>query len=172
MSRESNGLNAPAVAASSREQPEWNLKKNVLLIDADADSVGVVVEAAAQTGQAVRLAATSRDAFRILRGEIAEVDAVILDVDPGAHAMALLEALNGCDARPPVIVVTALEEEYMKSIAARHGASACVGKPLTVEKMRFTLAHLPRDVRSGGCSCDAWGHVHETPASHACCVSA
>lgn len=148
------------------------MKRNVLLIDADADSVGVVVAAAAKTGQAVRLAATSRDAFRILQAEMGELDAVVLDMDPGAHAMALLEAIAGYDARPPVIVVTALEEEYMKSIAARHGASACVGKPLTVEKMRFTLAHLPRDVGRGGCSCDAWGHVHETPAPRACCVAA
>jgi DNA-binding response OmpR family regulator len=68
-----------------------------------------------------RLAKTSREAFEILKREIRRLDIVIVDVDPGAHGLALLEAISGCAERPPIIVVTALEETYMKPITAEHG---------------------------------------------------
>jgi DNA-binding NtrC family response regulator len=103
------------------------MKENVvLLVDADGDSVGIVLEAAARIGHTARLAKTSREAFEILKREIRRLDIVIVDVDPGAHGLALLEAISGRAERLPIIVVTALEETYMKPITAEHGATACL----------------------------------------------
>jgi DNA-binding NtrC family response regulator len=139
------------------------MKNNlILLVDADADSAGVVLEAAARTGHGMRLVKTSRDAFRILKDEIEQLDAVIIDVDPGAHGLALLEAISGLDEKPAVIVLTALEEIYMKPIATRHGAAACMGKPISIEKLKSKLEQIPRAVaKKQGCSCDLWGHPCE-----------
>lgn len=136
------------------------MTKNILLLDADSDSLGVLARAAALTGHAVQLATRSEDAFRILSCNFDDIDVVVVDADPGTHAMVLVEAINGCEQRPPVIVLTALEEKYMKTVSADHGAAACLGKPLAVEKIKSTLDHLARTPqRRRACSCDAWGHV-------------
>jgi DNA-binding NtrC family response regulator len=136
------------------------MKENlILLVDADADSVGDVLEAAAHTGHAVRLVKTSRDAFKILHDAIDQIEVAIVDVDPGAHGLALLEAITGREERPAVVVLTALEGTYMKSIAAQHGAAACLSKPISVEKLKSTVSQLPRvAARKRTPSSDAWGH--------------
>src|ERR1700726_3109323 len=92
-----------------------NSKKNVvLLVDADGDSEGMVLKAAARSGRDVLLVKTSRDAFRILQNEMRRLDAVIVDVDPGVHGLALLEAISSCADRPAIVVITSLEETYLK----------------------------------------------------------
>jgi DNA-binding response OmpR family regulator len=111
----------------------------VLLIDADGDSEDIVSESASSTGREVLLVRTSRDAFKILGEQMTRLDVVIVDVDPGAHGLALLEAISSCAERPPIIVITALEETYMKPISVEHGAAACLGKPITIAKLRSTL---------------------------------
>jgi DNA-binding NtrC family response regulator len=133
-------------------------KKIILLVDADADLAGAVLEVASQTGHGVRLAKTSRDAFKMLKNEIDDIEIAIIDVEPGAHGLALLEAISGREERPPVVVLTALEETYMEPIAERHGAAACMGKPVSVEKLKSTIDQVPR--RRAIVS-DAWGHLRE-----------
>lgn len=142
--------------------------KTILLVDADADLAGEVLEAAAKTGHAVRLAKTSRDAFQVLSDESEDVDLAIVDVDPGTHGMAPLEAIGAREQHPPVIVMTALEESYVKPIAERHGASACLAKSVSIEKLRSTIDEAPlasrRIVRS-----DLWGHLcKEQQRKHEC----
>src|ERR1700686_1859011 len=122
------------------EAGKANPRKNVvLLVDADGDSESIVLKAAALTLRDVLLVKTSRHAFGILQNEMRRLDAVIVDVDPGAHGLALLEAISGCAERPPIIVVTALEETYMKPITAEYGATACLGKPIRIETLKSTL---------------------------------
>ncbi len=138
------------------------MKENVvLLVDADADSEGCVTEAAARTGHGTLLAETSREAFRVLANQIWRLDLVVVDVDPGAHGMALLEAISGCADRPPIVVITALEETYMEPIARKHGATHCLGKPLTTEKLASVLkkASAGRSLTS-----DRWGSLVPPPA--------
>jgi DNA-binding response OmpR family regulator len=131
-----------------------NPRENVvLLIDADGDSEGIVLEAAARTGRDVLLAKTSRDAFRIIEEQMRHLGLVMVDVDPGAHGLALLEAISSCADRPPIVVVTALEETYMKPIAKEHGAAACLGKPINVQKLSSVL----NDVSKRSLTCDRWG---------------
>jgi DNA-binding NtrC family response regulator len=138
------------------------MKKNIiLLVDADADLAAAVLEVASQAGHGVRLAKTSRDAFKVLKDEIDYIDIAIIDVDPGAHGLALLEAISGREERPPVVVLTALEETYMEPIAERHGAAACMGKPVSVEKLKTMIDQSPR--RRATLS-DAWGHLRSQPS--------
>ena len=134
--------------------------KLLLLIDADNDCGPVVAEAAAHTDRKLLLAKTSRQALDIIQKEIRNLDLIIIDVDPGAHGVALLEAMSARAERPPMIVVTALEEVYMKPIATEHGAAACVGKPLRLEKLLSALEDV--DIHRGLTS-NRWGSVIPFP---------
>ena len=137
------------------------MKKNILLIDADADSVEAVRQAAAQTGFAVRVATKSSEAFEILHCGFAQIDLVFLDLDSGVNGTALLEAMWGCERRPAVVVLAGAGAGYLKRVAANHGAE-CVTKPLTVDKLILAIEEVERNRQaSRGCSCDAWGHVNE-----------
>jgi DNA-binding NtrC family response regulator len=110
-------------------------KHSILLVDADRDSESIVSQAGPPAGRKVVVAETSRDAFRLLANQIRSLDLIIVDVDPGAHGLALLEAISGYGDRPQIVVITALEEAYVEPIAIKHGASACLGKPLTVQRL-------------------------------------
>ena len=135
-------------------------EKIVLLVDADGDSEGFVSEAAARTGRGVLMAKTSRDAFKIIWDEMQRLDLVIVDVDPGAHGLALLEAISGCADTPPIIVITALEESYMKPISQEHGAAACLGKPITIAKLKSTVDDVSA---SWSLTSDRWGSLVPRP---------
>ena len=130
-------------------------KGTVLLVDADGDSKAIVSEAAPRTGRDLIVVATSPDAFKVLDDQMGRLDAVIVDVDPGAHSLALLEAITSCGDKPPIVVVTALEETYMNPIAMEHGAMACLGKPITIQKLSATLDAVSGHSRT----CDRWGHL-------------
>ena len=135
-------------------------EKSLLLLDADADCARLLSRIAEHTDFRLLLAKTSRDAFKILRKEFATLKLIVVDVDPGAHGIALLEAISACAERPPMIVVTALEEIYMEPIAAEHGAAACLGKPLRLEKMLSTIEDVSQHY---GLTSDRWGSLTPPP---------
>lgn len=128
-------------------------EQTVLLVDADGDSEASASEAVRRTGRDLLVARTSRDAFRIIGNQMARLELVIVDVDPGAHGLALLEAISSCANRPPIVVITALEETYMRPISLKHGAAACLGKPITVRQLRSALNRVLRQSPT----CDRWG---------------
>lgn len=136
------------------------MKSKVLLVaNADSSSNRVIEEAVAQTGRGLRHASTSRDAFEILNGGLDEIDAVIVDLDPGMHSLSILEAISYCRVAPPVIVVTGLEEMEMAPIAHRHGAAACISKPFNGLELSHVLNRVCADNGTvQGQSCDMWGH--------------
>ena len=107
-------------------------EKVILLVDADADCAGVVLEAGARTGHDVWLSRDGPEALGFLNREFDRIDSLVVDLDSGSHGMALLAALCALWRRLPVIVVTALEESHMKPVVLRHGAVACLGKPLSL----------------------------------------
>jgi DNA-binding response OmpR family regulator len=73
--------------------------------------------------------------------------------------MAVLEAVDAWDAAHPVIVVSSLEEAYVRPIALAHGAEVCFGKPITSERLRNAIQKVCYEDRGGaGCRCDRWGH--------------
>ena len=133
-------------------------EKIILLVDADADCAGLVLEAGARTGHGVRLSRDSGEAFGFLSREFDRIDTIVIDVDPGTHGLALLEAISALHQRPPVIVLTGLEEAHMEPVAALHGAAECLDKPVSIERLKAALER----VTSCGCdeevSCDPWGH--------------
>lgn len=131
-------------------------EKVVLLVDADGDSEELVSKAAARSGWAMLAVKTSRAAFKIIRDKLRRLDLVIVDVDPGAHGLALLEAISGCADRPAILVITALEETYMKPIAQEHGAAACLGKPIALAKLKSTLDNVSA---SRSLTSDQWGNL-------------
>jgi DNA-binding response OmpR family regulator len=136
-------------------------KHTILLVDADGDSEALVSEVANRFGRDVLVAKTSCDAFRILGNQMQRLDLVIVDVDPGVHGLALLETISGCADRPPIVVITALEEIYMKPISLKHGAAACLGKPITVHRLSSSL----NNVSKRSLTCDRWGCLIPSPAN-------
>jgi DNA-binding NtrC family response regulator len=136
-------------------------KHALLLVDADGDSEKIVSLAAARTGHHVLVARTSCDAFRILKDQMPRLDLVIVDVDPGAHGLALLEAISGCADKPQIVVITALEETYMTPIATKHGAAACLGKPVTLQRLYKTIS----DVAVRSLTCNRWGGLVPSTAN-------
>ena len=142
----------------------------LLIVDADPASTELVSLAAMKTRHRILRAKTSREAFHILNGGLAEVGVIVVDVDPGVHGLAVLEAIDVSPTSPPVIVLTSLEETYMTPIGAAHGAAACVGKPFTVEKLASVIEQVSSPSwRAGACSSDAWGHPHRCQNSFIAC---
>ena len=133
-------------------------EKVILLVDADADCAGVVLEAGARTGHDVWLSRDGPEALGFLNREFDRIDSLVVDLDSGSHGMALLAALCALWRRLPVIVVTALEESHMKPVVLRHGADACLGKPLSIERLRRVIERFGRDESDQEVSCDPWGH--------------
>jgi CheY-like chemotaxis protein len=139
-----------------RSKPKRFLKmkeNTILLLDTDGDSEAIVSEAATRTGRDVVVAKTAREAFRILGDQMQRLELVVVDVDPGAHGLALLEAISSCAERPPIVVITALEETYMEPISLKHGAAACLGKPIAVQRLGSSL----NDASKRSLTCDRWG---------------
>lgn len=130
------------------------MKENaILLVDADGDSEKIVSLAAAHAGRDVLVARTRSEAFQILKDQMQRLALVVVDIDPGAHGLALLEAISACTDRPQIVVITGLEETYMTPIATKHGAAACLGKPVTLQRLHSTL----NAVATRSLTCDRWG---------------
>lgn len=132
--------------------------KVILLVDADADCAGLVLEAAARTGRGVRLSRDTREAVGIFHREFDRIDMVVLDVDPGAHGLALVEAISSLQQRLPVIVLTGLEEAHLEPVAKRHGAAECLGKPVSIERLHAAIDRRALYAGDDEVSCDPWGH--------------
>jgi FixJ family two-component response regulator len=134
------------------------MKRNVVLVlDADADTARAVASAAATRNCDLRFVQTSKEFFHFCREDFENVTAIILDVDPGMHGMAILEASDVCENTPPIIVVSALEEHRLGPVVQRHGAMACLGKPLSVTRLERALGQAM--ARGAAPRCDLWGHV-------------
>ena len=135
------------------------MKRNVvLLIDADADTASSLLEAASVANLDVRFARTSRDLFQLIQTGLDDVAVVVLDIDPGVHGMAVLEALDAWAPAPPVIVISSLEEAHLEPVALAHGAQECFGKPVSIERLKTAIAKLARPPEARACRCDTWGH--------------
>lgn len=109
----------------------------VLLLSTDPFVERVARAAVPATRHGLRVIQSTQEAFRQLHEGCADVDLAIIDLDPGMHGAALLEAAGD---RLPVIVITSLEENYMHPVAVRHGAVACLAKPFAAERLEEAIA--------------------------------
>ena len=134
------------------------MKRNVVLVlDADADTARAVASAATTRNCDLRFVQTSKEFFHFCREDFENVIAIILEIDPGMHGMAILEASDVCENTPPIIVVSALEEHCLGPVVQRHGAIACLGKPLSFTQLARALDQAVE--RATAPRCDLWGHV-------------
>jgi DNA-binding response OmpR family regulator len=106
----------------------------------------------------VRFARTSCDLFQLIQAGAGDVAVIVLDVDPGVHGMAVLEALEAWGPAPPVIVISSLEEANLKPVALAHGAKECFGKPVSTERLKTATLKFARTPEADACQCDVWGH--------------
>jgi FixJ family two-component response regulator len=133
------------------------MKRSVLLVlNADGDTARAIASAAASLSCDLRFVRSSKEFFHFCREDFENVTAIILDVDPGMHGMAILEASDVCENTPPIIVVSALEEQRLGPVVQRHGAMACLGKPLSLTLGR---ALDQAAERAAAPRCDLWGHM-------------
>lgn len=137
------------------------MNREILLVaNNDADSNAIVEAVAEESGRRLRKVSSTQQPLDILATDFGNVDVIIIDLDPGMHALAILEAIGGHAVAPPVIALTSLEESEVMPIASRHGAVACLGKPLQhanlCKAIELCLAQ-PRSV-----SCDLWGHPRQS----------
>ena len=134
-------------------------RRVVLVLDADSDTARAVASVAAGVNCDIRFVRSSKDFFHFCHEDFENVAAIVLDVDPGVHGMAILEALDACENMPPIIVVSALEEHRLSSVVKEHGAIACLGKPLSLMRLEHAVADaLTLKVRTAP-RCDVWGHI-------------
>lgn len=134
------------------------MKRNVVLVlDADADTARAVASAATTRNRDLRFVQTSKEFFHFCREDFENVIAIILEIDPGMHGMAILEASDVCENTPPIVVVSALEEHCLGPVVQRHGAIACLGKPLSFTQLGRALDQAVE--RATAPRCDLWGHV-------------
>jgi FixJ family two-component response regulator len=129
----------------------------VLVLDADADTARAVASAATTRNCDLRFVQTSKEFFHFCREDFESVVAIILEIDPGMHGMAILEASDVCENTPPIVVVSALEEHCLGPVVQRHGAIACLGKPLSFTQLGRALDQAVE--RATAPRCDLWGHV-------------
>lgn len=134
-------------------------RRVILVLDADADTARAVASAEAGVNCDIRFVRTSKDFFHFCHEDFENVAAVILDVDPGVHGMAILEALDACENAPPIIVVSALEEHRLSSVVQQHGAIACLGKPPSFTRLGHAVEEALTIAAVAAPRCDVWGHI-------------
>ncbi len=111
----------------------------ILLMTADPAVETIAREAVTSLRHGLRTARSAPEAFQDLGNGWDDIDAAIVDLDPGMHGAALMEAAGG---RFPVIVLTSLEANYMGPVANRHGAQECLTKPLDAAHLREALTRV------------------------------
>ena len=137
------------------------MNREILLVaNSDTDSNAIVEAVAEESGRRLRKVSSTRQAFDVLPTDLDNVDVVIIDLDPGMHSLAILEAIGGHTVAPPVIALTSLEESEVTPIASRHGAVACLGKPYQHADLSKAIEHCLAQPRS--ISCDLWGHPRQS----------
>ena len=135
------------------------MKRNVVLVlDADADTARAVVSAATARNCDLRFVQTSKEFFHFCREDFENVIAIILEIDPGIRMEWRSWRPRTCaKTLPPIVVVSALEEHSLGRFVQRHGAIACLGKPLSFTQLGRALDQAVE--RATAPRCDLWGHV-------------
>ncbi len=114
----------------------------ILLISNDPAVEEIASEAVLATRHGMRLRRSSAEAFQQLMEGCEDIDLAVIDLDPGVHGKAVLEA--ACD-RLPVIVLSGLEEAYVHPLSKRHGARGCLTKPFSAAQLRAAIEHVLQD---------------------------
>src|SRR5579859_2401608 len=118
------------------------MKTDVLLIAEGWDeSSAIIADAANRTGHGFRHLAPSRASELLLAGT-AEIELIIVDVDPDLHDFSVVDSIAAQETMPPVIVVARDDEISASELSRRHGAAAFIAKPFTVLDMEWLIDEL------------------------------
>lgn len=116
------------------------MKRNILLVaDGDIESDLDIVAAATRTTHGVHRISKQSRPWQILRRNLKNIHAVIVDLDKHSQALSIMEALGCSENMPPVIVLTS---PRMTATAYRHGATICVTKPFSVEELASVIDNV------------------------------
>ena len=113
-------------------------KKIVLLVNADPETETLVRAGTRAGGQKLYIAQGCADALRIIAKHIHDLALVILDLDRPGGGVPLLVALE--IAHLPTVAISRQIEAA--NTAAKHGALACWGKPISAEAMELGFYNL------------------------------
>lgn len=116
-------------------------RRTILLLTTDPRVVCAVRTAAVQEGHELRLLQDPIVAYYQIRREPSGIDLVLLDLDPGMQAVALLSVTLD---RVPVVVLTSVPNARLAELFQYRGVQHCVMKPfstpLLIDAIEHTLA--------------------------------
>ena len=106
-------------------------KRNVLIVENDAEVQNLLSELVASLGHRAMRAGRVRDALQVVMG-LNPVDLILLDLHmPGPHGQDFLGFLRKRGYRTPTIVVSAYLDREIVLELLRMGVEAVVAKPFT-----------------------------------------
>jgi two-component system chemotaxis response regulator CheY len=117
----------------------------VIVVDDDPEVLSVLVEVVEAEGYPVRRATHGREALDAIHACEARECVVLLDMMmPVMSGAEVLQALRqeGVLETMPVIVITAMHPSYEETAGAR----MCLHKPVDIDRLLRTLAHVAAEV--------------------------
>ena len=116
------------------------MKRKVLVVDDNVDSITILRSILETNGFAVRTAQSGRDALDVLAQE--EPDVILLDVMmPEMSGLEVLERIksNHATSRLPVILVTAKMQDEDVLTGYQFGADYYITKPCTAKQLLYGI---------------------------------
>jgi CheY-like chemotaxis protein len=120
--------------------PHPRLARLVLLYTRDEDFKTVVRQALWDTGTVLLIAQTAAEALQIVCRRKRELDVAIMAFNKHCRGMTLLNAIHGCCAQLPTVVVA--DSEQARAFAYANGARFCLSKPVSPVQLANAIADL------------------------------
>lgn len=119
--------------------------KLVLLVEDDPDSAAVTKLTLERNGMAVKVAKDGGQAQSSFLMQ--KPDLVILDLMlPGESGFEICDRLKHSDASTPIVILTAIDSDESRSLAARVGADAYLTKPADPDQLIETIRQAAQTV--------------------------
>lgn len=119
---------------------------HVLLVDDDAELLGMMVELLRNEGMVVHLAGSWREAHVLLEREVPDV--LVLDVMlPDANGMEVCRQLRGQGSQMPILMLTARGEPMDRVLGLELGADDYLAKPFEPRELVARIRALCRRTR-------------------------
>jgi len=117
----------------------------VLVADDDDDLRGLICDALKWDGHDVLEARDGPETLSLLSDSLdveKKIDVILLDIRmPGYSGLGVLAAMRRYSAAsmPVVVVITALEDPSIETVAKRHGALGVLRKPFDADSLRTVV---------------------------------
>lgn len=117
----------------------------VLLVEDDVDSAKVTKLILERQGMTVKVAKDGGQAQSFL--VMQKPDFVIMDlILPGESGFEICDRLKHADPSIPIMILTAIDSEESRALAARVGADEYITKPMDPEQIVETIRRVAREV--------------------------